>query len=159
MMHDWDNLRFCCPRERITPILRTALENIRQQLHAGQVPSEKALDEVEDALKQYAQADESETRLRAYYAQTALGTEYIGFTFPENRELLMGCAVSNTSRACYTISGYLRPEDAEHCRKLMASLSAADEIEELVVLVCSHEEQAQWEKLCPKDKKIRFFVV
>lgn len=159
MPYDFSTLNLRSPRLKISQILHSELEHIRQQLRAKQLPSPEEIDQVSHDLNLYMQAIESEKRIRAYYSQADEPTEYITFAFPECSDLLFGCAVNNASHACYTISGVWNTENAVSYKKLLDFLCENAEIAELKILTVSSDEQMQWEKLCPKNEKLSFYIL
>lgn len=147
MPYDFSTLNLRSPRLKISQILHSELEHIRQQLRAKQLPSPEEIDQVSHDLNLYMQAIEREKRIRAYYSQADEPTEYITFAFPECSDLLFGCAVNNASHACYTISGVWNTEDSVSYKKLLDFLCENAEIAELKILTVSSDEQMQWEEL------------
>ena len=159
MPYDFSTLNLRSPRQKISRLLHPELEHIRQQLRAKQLPSSEEIDQASHDLNLYMQAIESEKRIRTYYSQADEPTEYITFAFPECSGLLFGCAVNNASHACYTISGVWNTEDAVSYKKLLDVFCENAGIAELKILTVSSGEQMQWEKLCPKNEKISFYVL
>lgn len=159
MPYDFSTLNLRSPRLKISQLLHPELEHIRQQLRAKQLPSSEEIDQASHNLNLYMQAIESEKRIRTYYSQADDPTEYITFAFPECSDLLFGCAVNNASHACYTISGIWNTEDAVSYKKLLDVLCENAGIAELKILTVSSDEQMRWEKFCPKNKKISFYVL
>lgn len=156
MTYDFSTLNLRSPRLKISQILHPELEHIQQQLRAEQLPSSEEIDQASHDLNLYMQAIESEERIRNYYSQSSEPSDYITFSFPECSSLLFGCAVNNASHACYTVSGVW---DTASYKKLLGSLCENAGIAELKILTVSYEEQMQWEKLCPKNEKISFYVL
>ena len=146
MPYDFSTLNLRSPRLKISQLLHPELEHIRQQLRAKQLPSSEEIDRVSHDLNLYMQAIESEERIR-------------GYSFPECSSLLFGCAVNNAFHACYTISGVWNTEDAVSYKKLLDFLCENAGIAELKILTVSSDEQMQWEKLCPKNEKLSFYVL
>lgn len=159
MPYDFSTLNLRAPRQKISQLLHPELERIRQQLQAKQLPSSEEIDQASHDLNLYMQAIESEKRIHAYYSQAAEPTEYITFAFPECSSLLFGCAVNNAPHACYTISGVWNTEDVVSYKKLLDVLCENAGIAELKILTVSSDEQMRWEKLCPKNEKISFYVL
>ena len=159
MPYDFSTLNLRSPRQKISALLHPELEHIRQLLRAKQLPSSEEINLASHDLNLYMQAIESEKRIRDYYSQADKPTEYITFAFPECSGLLFGCAVNNDSHACYTISGVWNTEDTASYTKLLHSLCKNNGISELKILTVSYDEQMQWEKLCPKNEKISFYVL
>lgn len=159
MPYDFSTLNLRSPRQKISQLLHPELEHIRQQLRAKQLPSSEEIDQASHDLNLYMQAIESEKRIRTYYSQADDPTEYITFAFPECSDLLFGCAVNNASHACYTISGIWNTEDEVSYKKLLDVFCENAGIAELKILTVSSDEQMQWEKLCPKNEKISFYVL
>ncbi len=159
MPYDFSTLNLRSPRQKISQLLRPELEHIRQQLRAKQLPSSEEINQASHDLNLYMQAIEGEKRIRDYYSRSSEPSEYITFTFPECGNLLFGCAVNKASHACYTISGIWNIEDKVSYKKLLNFLCENTEIAELKILTVSHDEQMQWEKLCPKNEKISFYVL
>lgn len=159
MTYDFSTLNLRSPRLKISQILHPELEHIQQQLRAEQLPSSEEIDQASHDLNLYMQTIESEKRIRDYYSQSSEPSEYITFAFPECSCLLFGCAVNNASHACYTISGVWNTENAVSYKKLLDFLCENTEIAELKILTVSSDEQMQWEKLCPKNEKLSFYVL
>lgn len=159
MPYDSSVLNLRSPRQKLSQLLHPELEHIRQLLRAEQQPSSEEIDQASRDLNLYVQAIESEKRIGDYYSRSSEPSEYITFTFPECSSLLFGCAVNKASHACYTISGIWNIEDTLSYKKLLNFLCENTEIAELKILTVSHDEQMQWEKLCPKNEKISFYVL
>ena len=67
--------------------------------------------------------------------------------------------VQSTTHPMPVISGVWNTEDAVSYKKLLDFLCENVGIAELKILTVSSDEQMQWEKLCPKNEKLSFYVL